>query len=106
MIELLAVPSWQTPPTTLEAWVARFEQQGEHAVVIERESPEGAWVHLEAIGARGFAVLAGQHVEAINFEIDDRETEAASRFLEEAAAAIGWEIHTDEDDGEDDRDTA
>ena len=25
MIELLALPGWQTPPTTLDAWVAQLD---------------------------------------------------------------------------------
>jgi hypothetical protein len=102
MIEWLAIPAWRTPETTLEAWVDRLELQAGQAVVVERDPPEGAWIHLETIGVRGFAVLAGQHVEAINFEIDDRDTGAAARFLEEAASAIGWEIHPDDEDDEDD----
>ncbi len=102
MIEMLAIPAWRTPSTTLEVWIARLEQQGDRAVVVERESPEGAWIHLETIGVHGFAVLAGPHVEAINFEIDEPNTAAAARFLEEAAAAIGWEIHPDDEGDEED----
>ncbi len=104
MIEFLAIPGWQTPTTTLAQWVAALEAQGGRTVVVERESPHGAWVHLEAMGAMGFAVLAGPHVEAINFEIQEPVPPDVPRLLEEAAAAIGWEIHPDDPDDDDDED--
>jgi hypothetical protein len=105
VIEFLAIPGWQTPPTTLAQWVEALEAKGARAVVVERESPQGAWVHLEAMGTMGFAVLAGPHVEAINFEIQEPLPPDVTEFLEGAAAAIGWEIHPDEpDDDEDDDD--
>lgn len=105
MIELLAIPGWQTAPTTLAEWVAQLEKGGGPTVVVERESPQGAWIHLEAMGVHGFAVLAGPLVEAVNFEIQEPLSPDVSRMLEEAAAAIGWEIHPDEpDDDEDDDD--
>lgn len=103
MIEFLAIPGWQTPPTTLAEWVARLEEEAGPAVIVERESPQGAWVHLEAMGVHGFAVLAGPHVEAINFEVQEPITPEVGRLLERAASAIGWEIHPDDpDDDEDD----
>ncbi|HEY2157941.1 MAG TPA: hypothetical protein VGH33_20095 [Isosphaeraceae bacterium] len=102
MIELLAIPAWQTPTTTLAEWVAQLEKGGGPAVIVERESPQGAWIHLEAMGVHGFAVLAGPHVEAVNFEIQEPLSADVNRFLEEAAAAIGWEIHPDDPDDEDD----
>ena len=103
MTEFLAIPGWQTPPTSLAEWVAQLEEVGGPTVVVERESPQGAWIHLEAMGVHGFAVLAGPHVEAVNFEIQEPVPPEVNRFLEEAAAAIGWEIHPDDpDDDEDD----
>ena len=102
MIELLAIPGWQTPPTTLATWVDALEARGGPTVVVERESPEGAWIHLEAMGVHGFAVLAGPQVEAVNFEIQEPLSPEVSRLLEETAAAIGWEIHPDDDEEEDD----
>jgi hypothetical protein len=102
VIEFLAIPGWQTPPTTLSTWVAELEARGGLTVVVERESPEGAWIHVEAMGVHGFAVLAGPHVEAVNFEIQEPVSPSVSRFLDETAAAIGWEIHPDHDDEEDD----
>ena len=52
----------------------------------------------------GFAVLAGPHVEAVNFEIQEPVPPEVDRLLEEAAAAIGWEIHPDEPDEDDEDD--
>ena len=102
MIEFLAIPAWQTPPTMLSTWVEALESRGGPAVVVERESPEGAWIHLEALGIHGFAVLAGPHVEAINFELQRPAPPDACRLLEEAAGTIGWEIHPDDPDDDDD----
>jgi hypothetical protein len=104
MIELLAIPGWQTPPTTLAEWVARLEAGGGPAVIVERESEQGSWVHLEALGVHGFAVLAGPHVEAINFEIQEPVPPDVTHFLESAASDLGWELHPDdpEDDEEGD----
>jgi hypothetical protein len=100
--ELLAIPAWRTPPTTLAAWVEALESWGGPAVVVERESPEGAWIHLEALGVHGFAVLAGPNVEAVNFEIQEPLTPETEAMLAEVAAAIGWEIHPDDDEGDED----
>jgi hypothetical protein len=102
MIELLAIPAWKTPPTTLAAWVEALGVRGGPTVVVERDAPEGAWVHLEPLGVHGFAVLAGPHVESVNFEIQEPLTDEVRAMLEEAAAAIGWEIHDDDDDDDDD----
>ena len=104
MTEFLAIPGWQTPPTTLSTWVETLEARGGPTVVVERDSPQGAWIHLEAMGVHGFAVLAGSHVEAVNFEIQEPVPPEVERLLGEAAAAIGWEIHPDEPDEEDDED--
>jgi hypothetical protein len=103
MIEFLAIPGWQTPPTTLEAWVARLgEVFG--PVEVEREGPQGSWIIVPSLRLRGFAVLAGPHVEAIDFELNDPDPAAATSLLEAAAAALGWEIHPDDGEVEDDDD--
>jgi len=102
MIELLAIPAWQTGPTTLDVWVARL---GEHCgvpVAIEREPPQGAWIVLSALRLRGYALLAGPHVEAINFELQDPDPTKTTQWLEETAASLDWELHPD--DGSDDDD--
>ncbi len=98
MIELLAIPGWQTPPTSLAEWAAHLEERSGCKPAIEQESPDGAWIEIAPLRVRGFAVLSGPAIEAINFEITDPDPTEATQFLESAAAAIGWEIHPDDED--------
>jgi hypothetical protein len=105
MTELLALPGWNTPPTPLEAWSEALRSAG-HPVATTRESTGVAWLEVGALRLRGYAVLQGDHVEAINFELAGTagatgpETDPARTAVERAAAALGWEVH--EDDGEED----
>jgi hypothetical protein len=101
MIELLALPGWQTPPTPLDAWVARLETLG-GPVVVTRESRGAAWLEIRHLDLRGYVMLAGQDVEAINFELSGAEPSIAARAITATAEALGWEVHLDEDDDEDD----
>ena len=103
MIELLAIPGWQTQPTTLDEWVRRLAELAGKPVELERESPQATWIMLPALRFRGFAVLAGPHVEAINFEVAEPDPTRATSLIAAAATALGWEIHA-EDEGEDDAD--
>jgi hypothetical protein len=104
MIELLAIPGWQTGPTLLSDWVARLEEEVGGPVVVKQDPPQGAWIEVGQVRLRGFAMLAGPHVEAINFEVTAPDPTAATRLLEAASAAIGWEIHPDEEEDEDEDD--
>ena len=103
MTEFLAIPGWQTGPTTLDAWTTRLQERSSGPVTLKRDPPDGAWLVIDALRLRGYAILAGPNVEAINFEVDDPEPAIAARFLEETVASLGWEIYPD-DDGEDDDD--
>ncbi|MDR3634629.1 MAG: hypothetical protein P4L84_12560 [Isosphaeraceae bacterium] len=96
MIELLAVPAWNTPPSTLDAWTEALRAQGV-AVNVERDPP-GAWLEVASLRLRGYALSEGLKVEAINFELSDTDSGPATRLLEAVAASLGWEIHPDEDD--------
>ena len=70
MIELLALPGWQTPPTTLDAWVAQLEARRRPDVDRRPASRPGvAWLEIAALRLRGYAMIEGRHVEAINFEL-------------------------------------
>ena len=100
MIELLAIPGWQTGQTTLDAWVTRLEERSGGPVTVERDAPDGAWVVLGRLRLRGYAILAGPNVEAINFEVADPDPAQTAQFLEETAASLAWEIYPD--DGDDD----
>jgi hypothetical protein len=58
---------------------------------------------LPALRLRGFAVLAGPHVEAINFEVAEPDPTRATSLIAAAATALAWEIHA-EDEGDDNAD--
>ncbi len=104
MTELLAIPSWKTEPTTLDTWVARLGELAGSPATLERVPPDGAWIVVGAKRVRGFAMLAGPHVEAINFELVDHDPAPATRYLEEVAASLDWELHPDDDEDGDDKD--
>jgi hypothetical protein len=101
MIELLALPGWQTPPTTLDDWIARLTDLT-GPVTVTRESSDTTWLEVGALRFRGYAVMEGRRVEAINFELTDPDPAPATRIIEAAAEALGWEVHPDEPDGDDD----
>ncbi|WP_422931034.1 hypothetical protein [Singulisphaera sp. PoT] len=101
MNELLALPGWQTPPTTLQEWAKRLEESGS-VVDVKRESTNVSWIECSRHRFRGYVVMAGEHIEAINFELSPIDPESARQVIEAAAQALGWEVH--EDDGEDDGD--
>ncbi|HMB04685.1 MAG TPA: hypothetical protein VKP69_13205 [Isosphaeraceae bacterium] len=101
MIELLALPGWQAPPTTLDDWIARLTALA-GPVAVTRESRAASWLEIDALRLRGYVVLEGRRVEAINFELADPDPAPATRVVEDAARALGWEVHPDEPDDEDD----
>jgi hypothetical protein len=104
MIELLALPGWRTPPTPLDAWVARLTTPGA-SVVVARESSDVSWLEVAPLRLRGYAMLAGPFVEAINFELSAPDPAPAAHAVVAAAEALGWEVHRDDDaDGDDDED--
>lgn len=104
MTERLAIPAWNTPPTSLDDWSKAIQALGPE-VVTNRESTGVAWLEVGAIRLRGYAMLQGAHVEAINFETSAADPAPALALLAQAAAALGWELHEDDDeDGEDDKD--
>ncbi len=49
-------------------------------------------------------VIENGHAAAINFELHALDPEPATRAIEEAADALGWEIHPDDDEDEDEPD--
>jgi hypothetical protein len=101
MIELLVVPDWKTPPTPLDDWVAQLTTQG-GPVAVTREGMGAAWLEMGRLRLRGYAMLAGRNVEAINFELADSDPGPATQAVTAAAAALGWEVHPDDDDADDD----
>ena len=104
MIELLAIPVRDAAPVTLKDWVARLEERTGGPVSLKRDPPDGAWLVPAGHRVRGYAILAGPNVEAINFELADPDPSDATRLLEETAASLGWEIHPDDGEADDDED--
>lgn len=100
MIELLALPGWQAPPTTLDDWIARLTALA-GPVAVTRESRAASWLEIDALRLRGYVVLEGRRVEAINFELADPDPAPATRAIEAAARALGWEVHPDEPEEDD-----
>ncbi|SIN97237.1 hypothetical protein SAMN05444166_1850 [Singulisphaera sp. GP187] len=101
MIELLAIPDWQTPPRTLDDWVAQLSTLAGR-VEVSRESTGVSWLEIGSLRLRGYAVLDGLRVEAINFELNDPDPGPATRVIEAAAQALGFEVHPDDPDDESD----
>ena len=86
--------------TPLSAWSDQFAGQGLEAVVT-RESPSVSWIEVSALGLRGYAVMEGLALEAINFELLDPDPSPARDALTRAAAALRWELDEDDDDDDD-----
>ena len=100
MIEWLAMPATGTESTTLYAWTGAFSDLG-HAARVAHEGPGVAWIEVAAAGLRGYVVIEGGIVEAINFELRDADPSQTLALLRSATSALGWELHQ-EDDEEDD----
>jgi hypothetical protein len=103
MSELLALPGWQTPPTPLDEWVAQLEAHG-GPVVVTAESSSVSWLEIGSLRLRGYAMLSGRNVEAINFELSAADPESARRVVQTVADALGWEVHADDDNDNDEQD--
>lgn len=101
MIEVLALPEWDAPPTSLEAWAGQLEGQG-FEVVVTRESASVSWLELNELRMRGYVLLEGQKVEAINFELAAPDPSRGLEALAVAAATLRWELHDDEGDDDED----
>ncbi len=72
MIELLAIPAWQTPADDARrlgrpARITRLVRPWSSSA----SRPRGPGSTSSRCGVHGYAVLAGSHVEAINFELPD-----------------------------------
>lgn len=101
MIELLALPEWDTPHRTIDDWMAALTALG-HRPSLERESPGVAWLEVAPLRLRGYVVIESGHVAAINFELNDPDPATAIKVVKTAARSIGWEVDADEGDDDDD----
>jgi hypothetical protein len=99
MIEYLAIPAWQTPPTPLGAWVQAL---GDESVTVTRDGSGVAWLEIAGLRVRGYVQIENGQATAINFELHALDPDPATRVLEAAASALGWELHADDDEDEDD----
>ena len=97
MPEYLALPAWETPSKSLDEWVAALAGP----VALKRESPTVAWLEVATIQLRGYVVIEDGHPTAINFELLGPDPLPATRAIEAAAAALGWELHADDEEDAD-----
>lgn len=98
-IELLALPAWNSPPRSLEDWKRALTEQGLAAAVSRTD--DQTWLEVGSLGLRGFVCIEGNQIVAINFELRAADPEPASRSLDNAAQALGWEIHPDDPEEDD-----
>lgn len=103
MTERLAIPAWTTPPTTIETWIDALNQHV-GPVKLTRDGPTEGWFEIESRRVAGYAMIEGPHVSALNFEIHAVDPLPPVRDLEAACLAIGWELHVDDEDENDDED--
>ncbi|MBX6311884.1 MAG: hypothetical protein IRY99_03025 [Isosphaeraceae bacterium] len=96
MIELLALPDWNTPPRTIADWTDQLATLGHPARSVHEEGE--TWIEVPSLRCRGLAVAEEGHLTAIHFELNDPDPEPATCLLEAAAQVLGWEIHEDEED--------
>jgi len=96
MLEYLALPAWETPPRTLDEWVAGLSEAAGPAT-LKRESPTVAWLEVASLKLRGYVVIEDGHPTAINFELRDPDPGPATRAIEAATSALGWELHADDE---------
>lgn len=103
MIERLAIPAWQAPPRTLEDWKTALESINDAGTVdLERESGTVYWFELPARRLRGYAMLENSEVTAINFEFHAADPAPILAEVEALATRLGWELHEDDDDEDED----
>ncbi len=97
MVEYLALPAWNTPETTVDAWVVALSESA-GPVIVSREGSAAAWLEVAPMRLRGYVLIESGHAAAVNFELRDPDPEPSTRALEAASAALGWELHADEGD--------
>jgi hypothetical protein len=100
MIELLALPDWNTPARSVSDWVAAFAAVGRTAVVA-RDDDNDHWIEVAPMRVRGLMDLEAEAVASIHFELHDADPEPGAKLVEQVARSLGWEIYPDEDDIED-----
>ncbi len=103
MIELMAIPGWDTPPHTVDDWAkALGDAAPGHTVGRQSEPSEGTWLQLGALDLRGLVVMEEGAAAAVHFELTAGDPAPATAVIEEAARALGWDVYADDDDDDDD----
>ena len=64
--------------------------------------PAASWIVVGRLRLRGYVVLQGQSVDAINFELAAPDPAPAAVAVEAAALALGWEVHRDDSHADED----
>ncbi len=100
MIELLAVPAWDAPPRSIADWTAALSALG-YEPKVEREGADASWIEVAPLQLRGYAMMEGDHVGAINFELSAADPADAARVLEAVAPPLNWEIYPDDVEDDD-----
>lgn len=103
MVEYLALPAWNTPETSVDAWIAALSESA-GPVIVSREGPSAAWLEVSPLRLRGYVVIEGGVAAAINFELHGLDPGPSTRAIEAASTSLGWELHADEDEDEGDDD--
>jgi hypothetical protein len=104
MLEYLALPAWNTPPTPVESWVAELSEAA--PVIVTRESSTVTWLEIAPLRLKAYVVVENGNASAINFEVHALDPTPSTRAIIKAAEVLGWEVHEDDegdtDDDEDD----
>lgn len=100
MIEWLAMPATGASRVMLDAWAEAFSAVGYTARIVH-EGPGVAWIEVPSERLRGYAVIEGGGVEAINFEFPEPDAAATLTLLQAIVARLGWELHQEDDDEDD-----
>jgi hypothetical protein len=103
MLEYLALPAWNTPPTSVDSWVVELSETA-GPVIVSRESSTVTWFEVAPLRLKAYVVVENGHASAINFELHALDPTTSTRAIVKAAEALGWEIHADEPGDEDDED--
>lgn len=101
MVELLAIPKWKQSPRPLDDWLSAL-----HALnlspSLERQDSDAYWINLNPLRTRGYTLIEDGLVTAVHFEIHDPDPSESRSLLEQAAASLGWELHDDDNEHDDD----
>ena len=97
MVEYLALPAWDTPPRTIDEWISALAEAGGSAS-LHRESSTVWWLRSPDLDSEGYAVIESGYPTAINFELKADDPTHALTIITAAAISLGWEIHADGED--------